>query len=382
MTTTARPETPQKTSKWQSLKDRYLKGRGWKFYVAVGGGVPLVLMAAVMGYYYAVFARMIDARLQGGMQRADPRVFARPFELQRGQSVSPRQLIDRLNDLGYSHRERSEEPGQFTVGRNTLVLIPRDGERKGQVVRVVFATRGKSAEPQNIERLELPPTKKTVDRVRLDAPLITALITTSRSKRRDVPLQVIPTRMVQAVLAIEDRRYYDHHGIDPFGIARAIFRNVFGESEYLVGGSTITQQLVKNTFLTPEKTPQRKMTEWFMSIALERRLSKDQILELYLNDVSLGQRGSFAIHGVAEAARLFFAKDITNVSLTEAATIAGVIQSPSRLSPFNNPERARDRRNIVLRSMAEAGYISDDAAARASKEPLSMAQRALEAEAP
>jgi penicillin-binding protein 1B len=382
MTTTARPETPEKTSKWRSLKGRYLKGRGWKFYVAVGGGVPLVLIAAVMGYYYAVFARMIDARLQGGMQRADPRVFARPFELQRGQSVSPRQLIDRLNDLGYSHRERSEEPGQFTVGRNTLVLIPRDGERKGQVVRVVFATRGKSAEPQNIERLELPPTKKTVERVRLDAPLITALITTSRSKRRDVPLQVIPTRMVQAVLAIEDRRYYDHHGIDPFGIARAIFRNVFGESEYLVGGSTITQQLVKNTFLTPEKTPQRKMTEWFMSIALERRLSKDQILELYLNDVSLGQRGSFAIHGVAEAARLFFAKDITNVSLTEAATIAGVIQSPSRLSPFNNPERAKDRRNIVLRSMAGAGYISEDAAARASKEPLVMAQRALEAEAP
>ena len=381
MTTTANPQTPQKVSRWPWLKR--FKGRGWKFYVAVGGGVPIVLMSAVMGYYYGVFARMIDTRLQGGMQRADPRVFARPFELQRGQSVSPRQLIDRLNDLGYSHRERSEEPGQFTVGRNTLVLIPRDGERKGQVVRVVFATpRGKTAEPQSIERLELPPSKKTVERVRLDAPLITALITTSRSKRRDVPLQVIPTRMVQAVLAIEDRRYYDHHGIDPFGIARAIFRNIFGESEYLVGGSTVTQQLVKNTFLTPEKTPKRKMTEWFMSIALERRLSKDQILELYLNDVSLGQRGSFAIHGVAEAARLFFAKDITNVSLTEAATIAGVIQSPSRLSPFNNPDRAKDRRNVVLRSMADAGYISEDAAARASKEPLVMAQRALEAEAP
>jgi penicillin-binding protein 1B len=377
MTTTAKPEAPAKRSRFQ-----YLKGRGWKFYVAVGAGVPLMLGVFLMGYYYAVFARMIDARLQGGMQRADPRIFARPFELQRGQSVSPRQLVDRLNDLGYSHRERSEEPGQFTVGRNTLVLIPRDGERKGQVIRVVFGMRAKNGEPQSIEKLELPFTKKTVERVRLDAPLITALITTSRSKRRDVPLSVIPTKMVQAVLAIEDRRYYDHHGIDPFGIARAIFRNVFGEQEYLVGGSTITQQLVKNTFLTAAKTPQRKMTEWFMSIALERRLSKDQILELYLNDVSLGQRGSFAIHGVAEAARLFFAKDITNVSLTEAATIAGVIQSPSRLSPFNNPERAKDRRNVVLRSMAEAGFISDDAAARAAKEPLIMAQRALEAEAP
>ena len=145
MTTTAKAETPAKASRWQ-----FLKGRSWKFYVAVGCGVPVLLVSFFMGYYYAVFARMIDARLAGQMQRADPRVFARPFELQRGQSVSPRQLIDRLNDLGYSHRERSEEPGQFTVGRNTLVLIPRDGERKGQVVRVVFGTRAKSGEPQSI----------------------------------------------------------------------------------------------------------------------------------------------------------------------------------------------------------------------------------------
>ena len=119
-----------------------------------------------------------------------------------------------------------------------------------------------------------------------------------------------------------------------------------------------------------------------MSILLERRLSKDQILELYSNDVALGQRGSFAIHGVAEAARLFFAKDITNVSLTEAATIAGVIQSPSRLSPFNNGDRAKERRNVVLRTMVESGFISDDAATRTSKEPLLMAARALESEAP
>jgi penicillin-binding protein 1B len=148
------------------------------------------------------------------------------------------------------------------------------------------------------------------------------------------------------------------------------------------GGSTVTQQLVKNTFLTQDRSPIRKFQEWIMSVALERRLTKDQVLELYLNDVSLGQRGSFAIHGVAEAARLFFAKDITNVSLAEAATIAGVIQSPSRLSPFNNAERAKERRNVVLRSMVDAGFISEDAATRTSKEPLLMAARALESEAP
>jgi penicillin-binding protein 1B len=188
--------------------------------------------------------------------------------------------------------------------------------------------------------------------------------------------------MVQAVLAIEDRRFYEHPGVDLIGTLRAVFTNLFDDKPYLEGGSTLTQQIVKNTFLTPEKSLRRKTLEWFMSVVLEQQLSKDQILELYLNDVSLGQRGSFAIHGVGEAARLFFAKDIANVSLSEAATIAGVIQSPSRLSPFNHAERARERRNLVLRAMAEAGFVSADAADRASREPLQLAARALDSEAP
>jgi penicillin-binding protein 1B len=264
-----------------------------------------------------------------------------------------------------------------------MVLIPRDGDRKGEIIRVTFGGRAaKGSEPVRIASIESVGRRGSLERVRLDAPLITALITTGREKRRDVPLQVIPKPMVQAVLAIEDRRFYDHPGVDPIGIAGAAFRNIFGRKAYLASGSTITQQLVKNTFLTPEKTLKRKMTEWLMSIVLETRLSKDEILQLYLNDVSLGQRGSFAIHGVAEAARLFFAKDISNVSLAEAATIAGVIQSPSRLSPFNNPERARDRRNVVLRAMAESGFVSADAAERETRLPLAVAARALEAEAP
>ena len=232
---TARPATPAKAPRKRPGRFRGLKihFRGWKFYAALAICLPVMFACGLMSYYYVVFSRMIDARIHGEMQRVDPRVFARPFELQRGQSVSPHQLVDRLNDLGYSHRERPEEPGQFTVGRNTLLLIPRDGDHKSEMVRVVFGTRGKTVEPHGIERLELPATKKNEDRIRLDAPVITALITTSRSKRRDVPLQVIPTKMVQAVLAIEDRRFYDHHGIDPIGIAGAVFRNVFGNKEHL-----------------------------------------------------------------------------------------------------------------------------------------------------
>jgi penicillin-binding protein 1B len=371
------PKAKPRAGRWRRLPPR------WKRYAFFGIGIPLVLLTAVMAFYWVVFSKMIDVRMSGEMTRTDPRVFARPFELHRGQSLTERQLIDRLNDLGYAHRPRTEQAGEFTVGRDAMVLIPRDGDHKGQVVRLVFAGRApKGTENTRIDAIELPDSRKRTDRITLDAPLITALVADAREKRRDVPLQVIPQPMIQAVLAIEDRRFYDHPGIDPIGIGGAIFRNVFGNKAYLASGSTITQQLVKNTFLTPEKTPKRKMTEWFMSVVLETRLSKDQILQLYLNDVALGQRGSFAIHGVAEAARLFFAKDISNVNAVEAATIAGVIQSPSRLSPFNNPERAKDRRNVVLRAMADTGYISTDAADRAVREPLGIVARALEAEAP
>ena len=390
MTTSRSEKTPTArrggaARRW-TLPARLKLPRRWRPFVLFGAGIPAVLLAVATVYYWNVFSRMIDARLSGEMARTDPRVFARAFELHRGQALTPRQLVDRLNDLGYAHRPRSEQAGEFTVGRDTMLLIPRDGDRKNEMVRINFGGRPpKGIEPTRIDSIELVKTgkaQKGLERVMLDPPLITALVSTGREKRRDVPLQVIPKPMVEAVLAIEDRRFYDHPGIDPIGIAGAVFRNIFGSKSYTASGSTITQQLVKNTFLTPEKTLTRKVTEWFMSVVLETRLSKDEILQLYLNDVSLGQRGSFAIHGVAEAARLFFAKDISNVSAIEAATIAGVIQSPSRLSPFNNPERAKDRRNVVLHAMADAGFLSAEAAQRHVREPMVIAPRALEAEAP
>ncbi|MEO8078571.1 MAG: transglycosylase domain-containing protein, partial [Acidobacteriota bacterium] len=376
----ARPVATRPVAKRVRLRWRR---RGWKFYVLTGVGGPLLLLSILFIYFYISFSRQIDARLHGETARADPRIFARAFELRRGQSMTPALMVERLNDLGYSNEGKTEKPGQFTVGRDAVVTMPRDGDHQGQLLRIVFAARGaKGGEPTTVDHVELLGTKRTVDHISLDPPLITALVTEGREKRRDVPLAAIPPRMVQAVLAIEDHRFYEHAGVDPIGVAAAVFGNIFGSKKYLRGGSTITQQLVKNTFLTPEQTYKRKFSEWFMSLALERRLSKDQILTLYLNDVSLGQRGSFAIHGVPEAARLFFSKDVANVSLSEAATIAGVIQSPSRLSPFNNPDRAKERRNVVLRAMAEAGYIPADSAERASHEPLQLAPRALDAEAP
>jgi penicillin-binding protein 1B len=365
-----RPAPPRRPRRWLRLLLKVI-------------ALPLLLLCAAAGYYYVTFSTMIDARLSGGWQRTDPRIFARPFELRRGQALTPSQLVDRLNDLGYAQRARPSQPGEFSVAPDAIGLVPRAGAAEGKAVRILFAgPPTRTGERARIEAIEASGQRIADGRLTLDAPLITAVVTSAREKRRDTPLEAIPPQVIRAVLAIEDRRFYDHAGIDPVGIAGAIYRNVFGDKPYLASGSTLTQQLVKNTFLTSEKTVKRKVTEWFMAIVLERRLSKDQVLELYLNDVSLGQRGSFAIHGVPGAARLFFAKDVSNLSLAEAATIAGVIQSPSRLSPFNHPERAKERRNVVLGAMAAAGFISEEAAERAAREPLGIAARALDAEAP
>ena len=223
------------------------------------------------------------------------------------------------------------------------------------------------------------------------APLLTALMATGREKRRRVPIASIPKRVQEAVIAIEDQRFYSHPGVNPITTIGAVITNVFGDKPYVVGGSTITQQLARNFFLTDEmaveqalrrRSIRRKVLEWFMSVILERKANKDEILELYLNEVYLGQRGSFAIHGVAEAARLFFAKDVSNLSLSEAALIAGVIQSPGVHSPFGRPERAIERRNVVLRAMAAEGYVSAEAAERATQEPLQVVARAVDNEAP
>ena len=354
--------------------------RGWKFYVSLGVVLTLVLFSGIVSYFYVSFSRMIDARMHGEFQRTDPRVFARPFAVRRGQRITLLQTIDRLNELGYAQRPRAQMPGEFAIGRDALAVVPRAGERRGQVVRLVYAA--SKTGTGGLINIELPAKKQSTDALGFDAPLITALVSEGREKRRDVPLAAIPSHMIRAVVAIEDRRFYDHPGIDIIGTTRAVLTNIFGTRKYLSGGSTITQQLVRNTFLTQEKSLKRKFTEWFMSIALERRLTKDQILELYLNDVWLGQRGSFAIHGVPEAARLFFAKDVSNLNLVEAATIAGVIQAPPRYSPFTNPDRAKERRNVVLHAMEETGFISPDADERASREPVQIAARALESEAP
>ncbi len=363
--------------------------------------VPVVVLFFTAGYTYVRFSRLIDTRLHGERDTVLPRVFARPLELRRGQPLTDRQLIDRLNDLGYAQRPAVQKPGEFALAPGAVSILARAPETQGKVVRVIFQRtptgRGaarRAAPPRQADRvLDLELGGAATDRLTLDAPVLTSLATGEREKRRPVALSVIPQRVTQAVLAIEDHRFYEHPGIDPIGIIGAAISNMRAKRAYTAGASTITQQVARNEFLPKmfpgmtlqearEKSWRRKLLEMWVSIILNKRASKDEILEMYLNDMTLGQRGSYAIVGVSEASRLFFGKDVSNVTLAEAATIAGVFQSPSALSPFNNPARCKDRRNVVLQAMVDAGYIKADAADRASHEPLVVVQRALESEAP
>jgi penicillin-binding protein 1B len=359
---------------------------GWPLYAFYAAAVFAILASGTLTYYYLSFSRLIDTRLHGERERTLPRVYARPIVLRQGQAIGQQELIVRLNDLGYAQRGTAEAPGEFATGPNAVVIKPRLADLGGRAIRVTFPARGTT-----IRGIEVVGRGRAAT-VQLDAPLLTALMTSGgREKQRSVPLATIPTYVQQAVLAIEDQGFYSHPGINPFRLAAAALTNVFGDNQNLVGYSTITQQLARMFFLAGEFNAElsegrrsygRKMREMLMSLVLERRASKDEILELYLNDVYLGQRGSFAIHGVAEASRLFFGKDVANLSLSEAALIAGVIQSPGPRSPFANPERAVERRNVVLSAMADEEYVSRDAAQRAIAEPLRVVARAVDNEAP
>jgi penicillin-binding protein 1B len=374
-----------------------LISRRWVRYLLLAAVSCALIVAGVAVYFYVSFGRMIDVRMHGERERSLPRVYARPVDLHRGQTLSEQDLINRLNDLGYAQRPTAGQPGEFSLQRNTVAIVPRGGKLAGRTVRVEFNAppRGSTAAPAGIQSLNVAGVGKATS-VELDSPLVTALISsTEREKRRHMALSAIPKYMQQAVIAIEDQRFYSHPGINVIRFLAAAVSNVVGGTR-VSGASTITEQLARMFFFEDEFNAElqtgtrgrtlesvlRKARQMWMSIVLERRLSKDEILELYLNDVYLGQRGSFGIHGVAEASRIFFGKDVANISIAEAATIAGVINSPASRSPFTNAKRSVERRNVVVNAMLSERYITADQAEHARHEPLHVVARAVDNEAP
>jgi penicillin-binding protein 1B len=341
--------------------------RPWIRRAGICFAVLLLALLATATLLYQTLSRQIDERLAAGWTPPITRLFATPLELSRGLALDSDELVRWLDDLGYTQRDRARGAGEFDADSRAITLIELAGAKRGRTVRVRFGV--DTSGTKRVVGIDVPPAG-SIDRLALGAPLLSTLHAGERRKRRDTPLTDIPRRVIQSVLAAEDHRFFDHHGVDAVRIAGAAVTNITGNRRYLVGASTLTQQLIKNTLLGPEQTLSRKVHEQALAILLERRLSKARILELYLNTVYLGQQGSFAIHGVAQGARALFGKDLRNLTLGETATMAGIIQAPQLHAPDRHPDRARSRRNGVLQAMVEQRFLTPDEALAAARAPI------------
>ena len=334
-------------------------------------------LAALFGFFLWVFVRsssLVDARLQEARKRVPTRVYSRPVSIRTNDHMTADGFVSILNALSYQDTQKPEPgPGEFLLAEGAITLRARGIVTDGppaipDLVKVVFAT------PKNagmiVRSIKSVKDDKELKVLTLEPALISYLFEgEEREKRRFVKYDELPRNLVEAVLAIEDRRFFQHPGFDPFRIVGAAMRNLKPGGN-LQGGSTLTQQFVKNFFLTPIQTPKRKIQEAAISFVLERRASKKEIFELYVNEIYLGQVGSFNINGMGEAARVFFQKDISNLSVVESALLAGMIQSPNPYNPMRHPERAKARRNAVLRAMADEGFITAEDLVAFSAEPI------------
>ena len=312
-----------------------------------------IAIIAILTYNsYRSFAQMIDQQIAGGYLRSHAGLYAAPRVIEKGARLSQEQLVTSLQRAGYA-RDRASNiwSGSFQVGEDHIKILPRQGTETAQSIDINFNNQGHvaslSANGAELASYSLEPELLTID----------AGLKTGQQETLTYP--DIPSVLVQAILAIEDRRFFEHSGVDIRGIGRAFISwSTSGSIKFRQGGSTITQQLVKNTYLTPEKTLRRKFNEAMIAVALEQRLSKQDIFALYCNEVYLGQRNGVGVRGVAQAARVFFGKELKDISLAEAATIAGMIQSPARYAPDRHPEASRARRDIVIAAMSRDGVIS------------------------
>jgi penicillin-binding protein 1B len=339
--------------------------------VALASGILLVAVTAIvlLDAYYK-FSRMIDRKISGEVFQNTAKVFAAPMVLFPGQPVRPWDVTTYLKKVGYTETGKAlSKIGEYRYSKKSLEITPFAGSHNGSSedsVRVQF-------NEKSITRISsLAAAKSELSAYELEPQLITNLFDKSREKRRLIQYDDIPKVLRDSVLAIEDRRFFEHQGIDPWGIVRAAFVDLTKRG-ITQGASTITQQLVRSFWLSPERKVLRKAKEIYMAFILESRLNKKQIFTLYANDVYLGQRGSFSINGFGEAATSYFGKDIKNLTIPEAALVAGMIQAPSRYNPTRNPDRALQRRNVVLQAMLETGSISKEQYQQAVKTPLNLA---------
>ena len=281
-------------------------------------------------------------------------IYAEPPTISSGKVISKDWLIQYLQRLNYVETSaRNIQPGQYVDTKKGILFRQRPlANEETKPVLVTFNNKGiqtivDTADNMRVAHYTLEPT-----------PLAT-LFGSEWEKRTLVKIKDLPQHVLDAVIAIEDRRFYKHSGVDVPSIGRAFLSNLRDEGPFQ-GGSTITQQLVKNLYLTPEKTMRRKVSEATMAILMEAKYSKEEILGFYLNEVYLGQRGPVSIKGIGEASQLYFKKDARLLTIPEAATLAGLIQAPSRYDPYRHPEKAKLRRDSVLLAMKDVGSLSTE----------------------
>jgi penicillin-binding protein 1B len=327
--------------------------------------IPLIAAAVFLIRYYYIFDGTIEAKLGRRTRLAETRIYAAPVVLYPGKRTSCQDLESRVRRLGYQEETAGTQESFYRVENNNRLIIFNDGS-------VPFDSNRKieiACSAKNITSITDLAARSELQQFSLNPELLSNAIDKNREKRRYVTYQEIPKVLIDAVLAAEDRRFFSHSGIDPIRIVKALFVDI-REGDTAQGASTLTQQFVKNYFLTPERTWRRKFADAYLSILLEKRLSKTQIFELYSNEVYLGQMGSFSIVGFGEAADAFFGKSVKDLSLGEAAMLAGIITAPNRHTPYRYPERATMRRNMVLDQMAEYGMISATDLREAKSTPL------------
>jgi penicillin-binding protein 1B len=325
----------------------------------------VISLSIFLAQTYRSYAKIVDARLAHGYLTSRAGIYAAPRTLRVGQKYSPAQLIQALRSSGYAESDSVSDVwnGSFSTSGNLIEIRPSKAGALPSIVRVTLDGErivNLTGDDIALESFTLAPESLSNDSF------------TRSAARTQLAFADIPPLLVHAITSIEDRRFFDHPGLDVFGVARALLRNA-GSERIGQGGSTITQQLVKNTYLTPERTFRRKFAEAMLSFTIERRLSKQDIFALYCNEIFLGQRDAIAVRGVEQAARIYFGKELKDLTLGEAATIAGMIQSPTRYSPIRQNEAARVRRNTVLGAMLRDGFITPDQATAATNEPVTVA---------
>ncbi len=331
----------------------------WSSRLGLGvlGAVLALILAAtgVFAYYYIQFGRMINERLTGQIYQNTSRVYSAPGRIYVGESIRASDLTTYLLRAGYQESAIDGSPGEFRVNGSTVEIVPSSESyfQGNNSLRVTFSGMG-------ISRIAQLSDGQQRDFAEIEPELITNLFDSSREKRRVVRFDDIPTVMVDAVLAAEDKRFFEHGALDVVRVFGATFYDLT-RNRKAQGASTIDMQVARTFFFTTKREWRRKAKEILMAAELDQRFSKRQIFELYANDIYLGNRGSFAIRGFGEAAQAYFGKDLREITVGEAAFLAGMIRAPNRYSAAErHPDRVEEARDRVLTQMAEDKYITAD----------------------